>query len=183
MRLLADDGISATQLVGIDIVDFWGLGFELFRDQESEFGKAAKFSKGDILDLDSLERGLGDDGKVDVVYVSQVLHQFDVERQVAAAKNLLAVTRGPGSLIVGAQIGYQTGRESLMKVPPGEPQPWMHDGGSWAELWRRVEREMGMELKVETRLREREEYRMDRETTKFMGEDMRVLEFQVTRVK
>jgi hypothetical protein len=45
-------------------------------------------------------------GTADAVYVSSVLHQFDLERATAAAENLVKLTKGKGSMIVGCQIGY-----------------------------------------------------------------------------
>ena len=70
LRRLALDGISPSKLYGVDIVDNWDLGYDLFRDRDRF---AAHFVEADVLakaeDLKELE------GKVDVVSVFHVLHQ------------------------------------------------------------------------------------------------------------
>ena len=123
-----------------------------------------------------------EDGKFDVVYISQVLHQFEFERQVSAAKNLVALTQGPGSRITGAQIGFVAGRFFETKKFSTEPQPWGHDEKTWSQMWERVGKETGTRWDVQTSWKTWQEYGIDAETTTYLGDDARILEFDVKRL-
>ncbi|KAL9070946.1 MAG: hypothetical protein Q9157_005640, partial [Trypethelium eluteriae] len=174
-------------LRGLDLVpEFWDVGYELFRDRDRDFGQVVKTSGGDVLDLRSMKEGAAlegvEGGVVDFIYVSQVLHQLDVERGVVAAKNIVGLTRGPGSRIVEAQVGAVVGRESKGYGAVAGPQPWVHDEESWKRMWERVGREMGIELEVETRMKAWREYGVDPSVTSYMGDDTQILEFDVKRL-
>ncbi|KAF2230653.1 hypothetical protein EV356DRAFT_536248 [Viridothelium virens] len=186
-HLVFHDGVRPSQLRGLDLVpEFWDVGYELFRDRDRDFGQVVKTSGGDVLDLRSMKEGAAlegvEGGVVDFIYVSQVLHQFDVERGVVAAKNIVGLTRGPGSRIVGAQVGAVVGRESKGYGAVAGPQPWVHDEESWKRMWERVGREMGIELEVETRMKAWREYGVDPSVTSYMGDDTQILEFDVKRL-
>ncbi|KAH9224920.1 hypothetical protein DL95DRAFT_378557 [Leptodontidium sp. 2 PMI_412] len=81
LRRLVYDGAPSESLCGVDIASHWDVGFEMFRDR-SKFH--AKFIECDILtpnaDLAALEGTFG------VIYISQVLHQWGWDAQVAALK-------------------------------------------------------------------------------------------------
>ncbi|KAI9655962.1 MAG: hypothetical protein M1821_005023 [Bathelium mastoideum] len=182
LRQLLLNGVHPSQLLGIDLVDFWDIGFELFRDGEGEFAKEVKYRTGDVLDLDSMKELEPAGGKVDIVYTSQVLHQFDFERQVSAAKNLVALSRGPGSRITGAQLGFHTAREKIIEHSD-DPRPWFHDPTSWDRMWDRVGQETGTQWQAEFRWKTWEEYDIDVATTTWLGNDVQLFEFDVKRLE
>lgn len=67
LRHLVNDGAPASNLYGFDIVDFWQLGFEMFRDRD-RFN--AKSIQADVMAADG---GLVEfKGKLDVIYIAQV---------------------------------------------------------------------------------------------------------------
>ncbi|KAL9088165.1 MAG: hypothetical protein Q9165_006292 [Trypethelium subeluteriae] len=184
-HLVFHDGVSPSQLRGLDLVpEFWDVGYDLFRDRDREFGQVVKAGGGDLLDLKSMKESAAlegtEGGVVDVIYVSQVLHQFDFERGVVAAKNMLGLMRGPDSRIVGAQVGAVVGRES--KGYGAGPQAWVHDQESWKRMWQRAGGETGIELEVETRMKLWQDYGVDPAVTSYMGDDTRILEFDVRRL-
>jgi hypothetical protein len=75
-------GAPAASLYGFDIVNFWDLGFEMFRDHGSfDWPDGAQFVQADIMAVSSDdERGGGEGegelasfkGKIDVISVAQV---------------------------------------------------------------------------------------------------------------
>ena len=67
LRGLVNDGVDSTKLIGVDLVNFWHLGFEMFRD-EKHF--QARFIQADILHPSTeLQQMQGN-----VVWIARVLH-------------------------------------------------------------------------------------------------------------
>ncbi|CAG8982887.1 hypothetical protein HYALB_00002904 [Hymenoscyphus albidus] len=112
LRKLVFDGAPSDHLHGVDIVSHWHLGYELFLD-EGRF--KAHFMETDLLkpnaELSALE------GKIDIIQVTHVLHQWGWKGQIQAAKQLAKYTK-PGSLIVGYQAG--TAGEATKEVGESE---------------------------------------------------------------
>lgn len=73
LRHLANDGAPAENLYGFDIVDFWSLGFEMFKDR-GRFD--AHFINADIMAVDSDSALAEFKGKIDVVCIAQVRDTF-----------------------------------------------------------------------------------------------------------
>lgn len=86
-------GVRSSQHFGLDIVDLRNLGIDLFRGEDNESSKEVKISSRDVLDPEPFKVRL-DDRKVNIVYISRVLSQFDFEQSVSAAKNLISLTPG-----------------------------------------------------------------------------------------
>lgn len=181
LRALHFDGASQSCLYGLDILPFWDLGYELFRD-EGRF--AAKTVIGDILDA-SNESDAAQllDGKMDVLWISAVLHQFTWDRCVQACKRLVRYAKGPGSLIVGAGVGSnkEDGESNMQRLTgqKGKNDPYKQNKESMERLWRVVGEELGVELGVQAVWRKWEEFGCEPERCKVMGPDMGVLEFTV----
>ena len=80
MRHLVKAGVPSQNLHGIDIVNFWDLGFEMFNDRE-RFG--AKFTQADMMASDGALAEL--EGKFDVISIFQVRVARQVEQNPTGA--------------------------------------------------------------------------------------------------
>lgn len=67
LRHLVNDGVPAKNLYGFDIVDFWGLGFEMFRDRDRF---SAQFIQADVMAAGG--RLAEFQGKLDIIHIAQV---------------------------------------------------------------------------------------------------------------
>ncbi|KAI0140356.1 hypothetical protein BJ166DRAFT_116746 [Pestalotiopsis sp. NC0098] len=128
LRRLAYDGAPTDKLYGVDIVSYADVSYDLFRDRDTFKGH---FIQADILSDSSPELNALKE-KVDVIVVSQLLHQWTWENQVKAAKALVAYTK-PGSLIVGNQIGNREAKEVIFKAP--SVSVWRHNVNSFAKMF------------------------------------------------
>ncbi|TGO32137.1 hypothetical protein BHYA_0347g00010 [Botrytis hyacinthi] len=127
LRRLVYDGAPSDKNYAIDIVSHWDVGYNLFRDRD-QF--SAQFIEADIVSESKALAPLR--GQVDIIAVTQVIHQWDWDRQVTAAKQLIRFTKGPGFRIVGNQIGNSKPQEVTLKslvVPM-----WRHNPESFAKL-------------------------------------------------
>lgn len=164
----------------------WDVGFELFRDRDrfkSSFIEA-DFLDGGNVELKRLQ------GKVDVVHVSAVLHQWDWEAQVRAAKRIVEFSKPPGegiggTVVVGHQIGNAKAKEVALPATKGAVV-WRHDPESWKRMWEVVGRETGTTWEVEMvgllKWKDLGWYE-GQYTQGWMEEDVRVLEWVVRRTE
>ena len=67
LRHLVNDGAPAKNLYGFDIIDFWDLGFAMFRDRDRF---KAHFVQADTMAADSKLAEF--QGKLDIIYIAQV---------------------------------------------------------------------------------------------------------------
>jgi SAM-dependent methyltransferase len=128
LRRLAFDGAPTDKLYGVDIVSYRDVSYDLFRDRDHFKGH---FIEADFLSTTSPEL-MALKGKVDIIVVSQLLHQWTWDGQVKAAQALVSFTK-PGSLIVGNQIGNSEGQEITLKAPP--VSLWRHDTESFSKMF------------------------------------------------
>ncbi|EPE24760.1 S-adenosyl-L-methionine-dependent methyltransferase [Glarea lozoyensis ATCC 20868] len=196
LRRLVFDGAPSGNLYGIDIVSHWGaqvsqyrdrslcltnywtgrshLGYELYHD-EDKF--EAHFIEADLIkpfqELSALE------GKMDVIQVTHVFHQWGWEGQIGAAKEVVKFSK-PGSLVVGFQAGTAGG---TTKIPVGgSSHSWMRqDPGSWAEMWEVVGKETGTRWKSEAFLLPYSALGVAATDVEYLGPLSRLLRFVVTR--
>jgi len=146
LRRLVYDGAPSSNLYGVDIVNYWDVGFEMFRDKD-QF--QAHFIEADFLSVNPKLEPLAE-SKVDIISILQVLHQWDLGGQVNAAKALVTFTK-PGSLVVGNQIGNETAiTTSVGKI---ENQCLFHNPESFKKLWDQVGVETGTKWETEARSR------------------------------
>lgn len=173
LRRMAFNGAPSARMYGVDIVSHWDLGFELFRDQ-SKF--KANFIEADILSKDPQLEELK--AKIDIISISAVLHQWDWQGQIKAAKRLVDFSL-PGSIIVGHQIGNLTGKENFWKAT--QTRHFNHDPTTFSAFWDQVGKETGTKWKTEARLLTFEDMQWDPKDQASLPEGSRVLDFVVTR--
>jgi SAM-dependent methyltransferase len=174
LRRLVYDGAPSKTLYGVDIVSHWDVGYEMFRDR-SHFG--ATFIEADILSEEMALTSLK--GKVDILCVTQVLHQWQWDAQVKVAIVLSTFTM-PGSLIVGNQIGNSLAQEVTLRsvsVPM-----WRHNPESFEKLWIEVGSKTGTQWEVQSWMRTFEEMSWDPKDGAWMEDGVGIIEFVVKRV-
>lgn len=188
LRALHIAGVPQSSLFGLDIVPFWDLGWELFNDTD-KFGlkEGKQLIMGDILDTGTTSAAATLlDGKMSVVWVSAVLHQFNWTQGVAACKRLVRFTCGPGAIIAGAQVGSKESQGKInlhgmagRKELEDDKQAVRHSCESMRRMWEAVGEELGTKLEVEASWKGWRDFGCEEERCKFMGADMGVLEFTV----
>ncbi|TVY76043.1 Methyltransferase [Lachnellula suecica] len=177
LRRAVFDGAPSDKLYGVDVVDHWTLGYEFFRDS-GRF--SAKFIECDVLTPNNELQSLY--GKIDIICVTSLLHQWEWEGQVVAAKQLVSFSR-PGTIVTGHQIGTSDGA-SKEKSGKDTSFSWMRqDPKTWAEMWDEVGKATGTEWKSDAHLRTFEERGLDKESLTYLGEHARLLEFVVYRIR
>ncbi|KAI1265169.1 hypothetical protein F5Y18DRAFT_60761 [Xylariaceae sp. FL1019] len=132
LRRLVYDGAPSDNLFGVDIVNFYDLGYEFFRDREHFKGQ---FIEANFLSTDSSELAALRERKASVIVISQVLHQWGWDDQLKATEALVAFTQ-PGTMIVGNMVGNDKAQEVSL---PSIPTPaWRHNADSFAQLFQEV---------------------------------------------
>ncbi|KAH8693719.1 hypothetical protein BGW36DRAFT_301440, partial [Talaromyces proteolyticus] len=179
MRRLVYDGAPSTNLYGVDIVSHWAVGFDMFRDKATF---SAQFIEADFMDTAESAGLAALEGSVDVIFVSQVLHQWGWEGQVKAVKRLVEFSR-VGTLVVGCQIGTLDVGGVEVEFGPVKVPLWRHDPVSFDKLWQQVGLQTGSKWAVQAWLRTWEDMGWDPRDQAFLGESARVIEFVVRRVK
>ncbi|KAF2098759.1 hypothetical protein NA57DRAFT_75998 [Rhizodiscina lignyota] len=182
VRALHFAGIPSSTLNGTDLLPFWDLGYELFRDRDRF---SATFCHGDILDFsEDSEAARMFDGNVDVVFCGAIIHQFEWERGVLACKRLLKYARkSSGAMIAGNLVGSNVaeGIEDFKKYTSGKytgKNPVKHSAESIKRLWKQASEELGMDLPVEANWRTWESIDAPKSCV-VMGPDFGMLEFAV----
>ncbi len=145
--LVGREGIPSGQLYGVDVEPrFIELGYDLFRDRDSLH---SIFMHGDLAaSLDSATNTelakLRD--RMDVVYVSSVLHLWGWDDMLAAAKRLVELACDvPGTMIIGSQLGSLDAGEYPM--PFGVQ--YRHSMQSMKAFWEQISRETDTRWVVE----------------------------------
>ncbi|GAM41070.1 hypothetical protein TCE0_041r13910 [Talaromyces pinophilus] len=186
LRRLAFDGAPTENLYGVDIVSHWDVGFALYRDQDKF---KAHFIEADLLSIgEDNNAGSGETTRfqalratADIVSISAVLHQWDWDDQIKAAKKVVALTKGPDALVVGHQIGNVEAKQVWNKAL--QVHHWRHTPESFAKLWDQVGAETGTAWKTEGKLLSFEEMGWDPEDNRWMEPGDKALNFVVTRLK
>lgn len=152
LRKLVADGAPPDQLFGTDLFpEYEAIGHELFRDSDTFKGR---FIAADLFD-NSAESALAESaGTWDVVNIVMFLHIWDWDTQVVACKRILGLlSPKPGSMVIGAQTGSTQPGELVLKPPyvaEGEERRiYRHSLATFREMWVKVGKEEGVELKVE----------------------------------
>ncbi|APA07193.1 hypothetical protein SS1G_04080 [Sclerotinia sclerotiorum 1980 UF-70] len=170
------DGAPTTNIHAIDIVNHWDLGYEFFKDKDRF---QVDFFQDDMLQPGEKLRAL--QGTMDVILVNQIFHQWGIENQIEGAIQLVKLSRArPGSLILGNQAGVPEQRELL--GPKGSKyRSLVHSPQSWKDMWDEVGKRTGTQWKTESKLLTWEQLGHDPEETAYMGRDILMLEFVITR--
>ncbi|EJD39953.1 hypothetical protein AURDEDRAFT_170933 [Auricularia subglabra TFB-10046 SS5] len=114
-------------------IQFWDVGTKLFRSPS-----AIHFIPADLFDDASL-RPLAQAGPFAAIHVAAFFHLFPLDQQRVAARRILSslLSRGPGSIIFGSNIGADVPGASLGRLP------YLHNVESWREMWARALAEQG----------------------------------------
>ncbi|THV47612.1 hypothetical protein BGAL_0299g00010 [Botrytis galanthina] len=170
------NGAPTDQLHAVDIVNHWDLGYEFFRDEETF---KVDFFEDDMLQPREKLKALH--GTMDVILVNQIFHQWNLENQIEGATQLVKLSRDrPGSLILGYQAGVPKQRELL--GPPGSKyRCLLQSPETWKEVWDEVGKRTGTQWKTESRLLTWEQLGNDPKETAYMGTDVLMMEFVITR--
>ena len=177
LRRLLADGAPADNLFAMDIVNHWDVGYELFCDRDRF---SAHFFETDVLFPNTQLVALR--GKVDILYITHVLHQWDWENQVKCLLQLVGLSSGPGAMVVGFQIG-SAGERNILASGLAKSDAYWHDPNSFAEIWDRVSRETGTRWESKASLMTWEEVGWNPKDTEYLGSAARVIEFAVTRLR
>lgn len=178
LRRLAFDGARTENMYGIDIISHWDVGFNLYRDKDRF---KAHFIEANMLCVDENPALRELKGTADIVSVSAIFHQWDWINQLEGAKRVALYTKGPGSLVVGYQIGNVEGKQLInktLKVPQ-----YRHNPESFTKMWNQVGAETGTEWKISARLLNWEQMGWDPKDNEWMEPGDRALDFVVTRIK
>ena len=149
----------------------------MFRDRDRF---SAQFIESDLLHPSEQLAALG--ASIDVLSMMYVLHQWDWDTQVAALRQLVGFSR-PGATVIGIQCGSRGEHERPVTKIAQSPTYW-HDPDSFRTLWERVGELTGTEWVVsEVRFREWEELGKDAKESRWLGEEVRMLQWVADRVK
>nr|POE88026.1 methyltransferase ausd [Quercus suber] len=175
LRRLVHDGAPSENLYGIDIVSHFDVGYNFFQDREHFKGHfiEADFLSTTAPELASLRH------RVDIIVISQVLHQWDWDGQLKASQVLTSFTK-PGSLIVGNQIGNMQSQVFYSKIIPSGV--WRHDAESFAKLWNAVGVATSTKWETQAWLRTFEEMGWYAEDSAWMEAGVCVIEFVARRI-
>lgn len=152
----------------------------MFRDRDTF---SATFVEADILHPN--EELLAMKGGMDVINITHVLHQWDWAGQIAVAKNLVALSRSTGALVVG----FQVGSAGANRIGPhseenslGTKEVFWHSPDTFAQLWEEVGEATGTKWEVQAELWTWEETGWNGGELRYMGDCARILQFVVSRV-
>ena len=174
LRLLAADGVPMDRMIASDLeADLWELGFELFRDQERMH---AQFIQADACASKSQLDSLG--GKIGIILACQFLHIWDWEKQFAAMKRIVRLSK-VGTVV----IGYQRGREERMSVLKPWANQFIHDLDSFQDIWCKLGEATETSWLVEAKLTEMEAWGMEPEDKVWMDQPPKGIDFLITREK
>ena len=153
----------------------------MFRDRDTF---SATFIEADILHPN--KELLAMDGGMDVINITLVLHQWDWAGQIAVARNLVGLSRGHGTLVVGFQVG-SSGPNKIAphseESPLGTREVFWHSPDTFAQLWAEVGNATGTKWEVQAELWTWEETGWNKaELRRYMGDCVRILQFVVSRV-
>ena len=201
LRRLVFDGCPPHNLIGCDVVNsWWDVGFEFYRDLKGPFGKHARYVEDDILQPAGGElhtrrnappRGgklkLADlEGQIDIINAGLLLHFWGWDDQVRVCKNLVALSKSPGSIIVGCQIGSTSKNQMephCKENPYGTIETYWHNPETWKHMWTQIGHATGTNWEAMAELKTYEEVEWKTRDWWYLGDCARVLTFVVKRLK
>ncbi|KAL9092663.1 MAG: hypothetical protein Q9159_000734 [Coniocarpon cinnabarinum] len=141
-------GVNSSQLYGVDIqAGLMDLSYDLFRDRST---LKATFFATDLLDPAHDPTYSQLKGKLDLIHASQFFHCWDWAGQITVAKNVVALTRGPGSTISGTQVGSRDGATyAILKICANSGFHYRHSRNTWEKFWEQVGQETGTQWNVD----------------------------------
>ena len=151
--------------------DLWELGFELFSDWERMH---AQFIQADICASESQLDSL--DGTVDIIFACQLLHLWDWEKQFAAMKRMVRLSK-VGTVVVG----YQRGREEQMSLLKPWGNMYIHNLHTFGDIWHKLGEATETRWVVDAKLTEPEAWGMEPEDKAWMDQPAKGIDFVITR--
>lgn len=169
------DGCPQENLHGMDFIDHWNLGHDLYRDA----GRLKiEFIQADLLNPSTQLLSLS--GKISVMGANHVLHNWEWATQVRGAATMMKLSE-VGTMIVGFQIGT-IDDEVVWNPENGKTIPMLHNMATFERVWKEASEITGTEWNVSCRMRDWEDLGYSSEETVYIGEKSRVLEFAARRV-
>jgi hypothetical protein len=158
---------------GVPQENHWDLGYTFFNDKEKF---QVKYIQGDILnpgeEVDDLQ------GKIDVVHVSHLLHQWGWDTQIKAAKVIVGLATEECVI-----VGFQAGTSDIEKRREwNETKFWMHDVSSFRRMWDVVGEATGTKWECEAEVRPWGELGYSEDEVGYLGEDFVLMRFEVRRI-
>ena len=176
LRRLVFDGAPTANLHAVDIVNHWDIGYDLFRDRDRF---SVHFIEADILSPHPALLALR--GKIDIMNLTHVIHQWDWDGQVKAGKTLCSFTR-VGSMIVGCQMGNVVAQCPVLSAVNNIPQ-YRQSPESFQRFWTQVGEETGTEWSCQAWLRTFEEIGWDPEDWRWLEDGAQLILFEATRIR
>ncbi|KAJ3834353.1 hypothetical protein F5878DRAFT_363699 [Lentinula raphanica] len=175
LRKVVADGWPVENTIGIDLYkEFWDIGHEMFKSTPDSF--PAGFVGGDIFDDTTLAPSFDPSNKastissleslnlrsltsltplrhrVSAIYVCNVFHLFNVEKQLDLAKRLVSLLmRRSGSVIFGSHGVVPAQRAQTLDPGPTS----FHSAKSFASMWTTVFEPGSVEVSWEVKARPR----------------------------
>jgi hypothetical protein len=177
MRRLAYDGAPSDKMYGVDIVSHWEVGFNMYRD-EGRF--KAHFIEADIMKPDANPQLAALIGKMDVISISAVLHQWDWDSQLECVEQLVKFSK-PGTVIIGHQMGNVNAGNTFF-AKQSVPQ-WRQNPESLSKLWDQAGEATGTAWETQARLFDFADIGWDPEAQKGLGEGAKIIDWVITRTK
>ncbi|KAJ4288470.1 hypothetical protein N0V90_011706 [Kalmusia sp. IMI 367209] len=172
LRQLSMDGCPQDRLYGMDIVNHWDLGFELFRDK-GRFD--AKIIQADIFQPN--QELLELKGSVDIISATHFFHNWTWREQFDASCTVAALVK-PGGKVVGFQVGnFNEGRRGDI-----HPKLMLHDVNTFAALWNEVGKTTGTRWQTDAVMRSWESMGYWKDEVAYIGADAGILQFVVSRI-
>ena len=176
LRRLAFDGAPSDRLYGIDNVNYWDIGYDMFHDRDRFY---ATFLECNILrpsmDLLSMAGEVG----FDVIALSMLLHMWDWDDQIHVLKYVVKLA-GVKGMAVGCQIGNVPAKERVNPYCGGKGQFW-HDAESFTALWSRVSEITGTNWLCEVAYRSWEECEFSQGDAGKLGESAKMMTWVAKR--
>lgn len=79
---------------------------------------------------------------MDILYITHVLHQWDWEEEMKCLVQLVRLSSGCGSTVVGFQVGGVEGRK-ILASDLAKSDTYRHKPESFAQMWKQVGQQTG----------------------------------------
>lgn len=155
LRQLAFDGAPTDNMYGFDLEpEFFDIGYDFFRDQETFRGSFMKVDAGQDFSETPLTNLVG---KMDVIWCAKFIHLYDYDDQIAMASKLVRLLKPqPGSMFVGSQNGFPGGRQMKLSgagsMGSKTSSIFMNDVDHLKQIWKEVSKRTGLDFDVEVTL-------------------------------
>jgi hypothetical protein len=171
---------SSSMLPSVDLTNHWQITFNMFKNQNE---LRTRFVPIDLFNVDTAELGNLQDN-VDIVSLTNVLHQWNLDGQIKACKRLVKLTR-LGSMIVGVQIetNKATSHGATAGVCFNGETQFAHDSSTFKQMWTRISEETNTVWQCDASLLTFEDDGHELSGKALFGPDAGTLRWTVRRVR